>query len=192
MRGDIIADDGPRLATVIAAEHLVGGDIKPCRGVRAQDERGIPVPFVSIFAFDRFGPDLDRFFALFIITENIAILVSRIDYVGIAGFNGLPEAVTTQCGDPLEARHPFATGVPAWPAHAVVILCAAIDPVERFGIIDIDPVKLGDGQIGPEEIIFPGIVGFVNTPVAADDKMLGIIGIYPHGMIIHVACLVSY
>ncbi len=69
----------------------------------AQDERGVPVPFVGLFSFKRLRLDLGAFTAFLVVPEDVTILVSGIDYVGVARFDGLPEAVAAKCPYPFTA-----------------------------------------------------------------------------------------
>ena len=135
--------------------------------------------------------DVEPFARFFVVSVNVAVLVSRIDNVGIGGFDGLKKTVAAKGCNPFGGGYSLSARILRRPSEAVVILSASVNPIEGLGVVNTDAVKLCNGQISFEEEIFSRIEGFINTAVATDHKMFCVVRIDPHGMVVHMTVFVA-
>ncbi len=99
--------------------------------MRAQDQRGVPVPAVSKFAFVWLRTNVNRFLAFAVVANHASILRFRINNVGIYRVNLRPESITTTGYKPLVAGNPGAADGARRTAKAVVVLGTAIHIIKR-------------------------------------------------------------
>ena len=132
------------------------------------DQGGVPVPLVAILSFPWFGPDVDRLLAQAVVPYHVTILGFGIDDIGIFGVNLRPEAIAPVGHEPVVTEHATVAGIPGRASHAVVVLGPSINVIERFGVVDLYPVKLRYGKVGLEDIFFSSIEGLVDTAITTN------------------------
>ena len=79
----VAADRFPGVAAVVAAEELVGGEVEPGVGMRADDERRVPVPAQRRLPLARLRLDADALAGAPIVADQDAVLGFGVDGVGI-------------------------------------------------------------------------------------------------------------
>ena len=155
----------------------------------ADYQRGIPVPFISFFAFTGLRPDVYSLSAFTVITNHVSVLCFGIYDVRVGWINRCPETVTSVSDKPIIVHNTHTVCISRRATHTVVILGTAIHIIERFAVIHVHPVKLGNRQIALKMIILAAVPCFIDTAIAADHKVLIIFRVNPHGMVVHMAGL---
>ena len=84
-----------------------------------------------------------------------------------------PPPVTSQS----LVRMPTRFRVPRGNALRAVVLGAAIDMVERQGVVDGDAVELGDGDVVEVTPGFAVVIGLVEAAVVADEEVIRVSGV---------------
>src|SRR5207302_616355 len=100
-------------------------------------------------------------------THQAAVLHGGVDGVRIFRIGASVESITAVCDEAIGIGDADGVLGPRRTAEAEVILRAAVDVVERLGIIDRDIVKLRDRQVGLENPILAFVERFVDAAVTA-------------------------
>ena len=152
--------------------------------MRADLERRVPVEAARRLARGGFRLDV-HFFARFAIeADQPAVLRLGVDDVRITGINGAEKAVTAGGDEPVRVDDAIGGGGLRRAAKGEVVLRAAIDEVERFALVDRDPVKLRDrqvGHVGPADAAVPG---FVEAAIVAVEQVIGVGRVDPHDVVV--------
>ncbi len=187
----VVADDRPRIAAVVAAKDLVGGEVEPGVRVGTDEERGVPVPAVLGLALARLGLDGRRLAARAVEAGQIAVLGLGVDDVRVFRIDGRLEAVPGVGRDPVGVDDAVGARRPGRAAQAVVVLGPAVDVVERRVVVGRDLVELGHRQVGH---VLPGpaaVERLVDAAVVAVEAVIGVGGIDPEGVRVPVLALVA-
>ena len=191
LAGEIGADGEPGVAVVVAAEELVGSEVEPAVHMGGGHERGVPVPTVLRLACAGFGLYAGDLAACLVVAHQYAVLRLGINDVGVFGVNGRFETIAAVGHKPIGIDDAMAAARAGRPAEAEVVLCAAVDIVERLRIVHGHFVKLGHRQVGFEIPGFGSVECFVNAAVAAHQVVVRVFGVYPHGVVVHMFKLLA-
>ncbi len=72
------------------------------------------------------------------------------------------------------------------PAERAVVLRAAVDVVDRRGVVDVDVVELRHREVGEVPPQPPAIPALVQPAVAALEQVIGVVGIDPDEVVVDV------
>ncbi len=186
---EVRAHSGPRVAPVIRAVKPLRGKVEPGVEVGADHERRVPVPAVGGFARRLLGLDVHRFAARAVVADQTAVLPLAVDGVGVGGVDDGLIAVAADGDEPVLVGDARTVEGPGRPSEGVVVLGAAVDVVERLRVVDRDPVELGDRQVFEEAVGGAAIPGLVDAAVAADQQVVGVVGVDPQGVVVDVLLL---
>ncbi len=156
----------------------------------ADDERRIPVPAVRLTR-GRLGFDVDALAAFLVVPDQAAVLRLRVDDIRVFGIDSGLEAIPTPSDIPVIVYDALGARSSRRPSHAVVVLCSSVDIVERLGVVHGDTVELGHRKVGLELPATSFVVRFIDSAITADEKMLGVIGVDPQGMIVDMLTSVT-
>lgn len=154
--------------------------------MRAEVEGGVPVPTKGRSIRTFLGFDVDLFAGFTIVADEAAILGLGVDGIGIIGIDGGIEAIAEDGDEPVVVADAVDVIGLGGSTLGGVILGTAVDVVEGFGLIDGDFIELSEGKIFGEAVGLAAIEGFVETAVAANDEVIGVIGVDDHGVVIDV------
>src|SRR5512138_2672887 len=154
--------------------------------MNAEDQGGVPVPLVAVFALAGLGTDIHGFLAFPVIAYHATILRFGIHDVRVCRVDLRPEAIPAVGHKPVIGENTAAVRISRGTSHAVVVLRATVNVVEGKGVIHLDTVELGYREVRFELEFLSAVKGLINPAVATDKEVLCIVGIDPHGMIVHM------
>src|SRR5687767_11202864 len=99
--------------------------------MRADDERRIPVPAHARFAGCRLRLNIDLFARPAVESHKAAVLILRINDIGICWIHSGPESVTTECHKPVGVGNAVIVSGLGWTSQRLIVLCAAVYVIER-------------------------------------------------------------
>ena len=184
--GEIAAHSRPRVATVIRAEQNVRSVPETLRIMRADQQRGVPVKTQRRRALCRKRCNARARAGLAVEAHKAAILGFGVNNIRIARLNRLVEAIPARGYKPLRRANAAGALGAAWTTDAVVVLCPAVDVVKRLTVIDGDPVKLRNREVGFEYPSGATVEGFVNTAITARKHMPRVARINPECVVVDV------
>ena len=152
----------------------------------ADEQWGVPVPPVGLFAFLFDGFDRQILPAAAIKAHQSTVLALGINDIGIGGIYLRLEAIAGGGDVPVGIDDAIGRGVAAGSAQAQIVLCAAVHVVEGIIVVCRHLVELGHRQIGLEIPGFGVIKSLIDAPVAADQEVVGIVRIDPYAMVVDV------
>ncbi len=152
----------------------------------ADEQRRIPVPAVGLFAGAFDGLDGHPFAALAVVTLQPAVLRLGVDDVGVDGVHLGFKSVACLGDVPIAVDDAAVVDGSARAAQGEIVLRAAVHVVERRGIVHGYTVKLRNGQIGLEVPAAGVVPSFVEAPVTAEYQVLGVGGVDPSDVVVHV------
>ena len=130
------ADRLPGVAAVVAAEQLVGGEVEPGVGVRADDDGRVPVPAQRrARRLPRLRLDVELLAGLAVEAHQAAVLRLGVDDVGVFGVDLRLEAVAALGDEPVGVADAVAVDRPRGAAEADVVLGAAVTRCRRAGVV---------------------------------------------------------
>src|SRR6266702_4239730 len=103
--------------------------------MRADDERRIPVPAQGIFAASNLRLNTHALARAFVVTNNITVLQLSINCVRIFRIDLGPKAVSTLRNKPVAVDDAGSIARARRPAEGEIVLSAAVDVIERFGVV---------------------------------------------------------
>src|SRR6185312_10348256 len=184
--GEVAADLFPGVAAVVAAEDLVGRHVEAVVVEGADEEGRVPSPAEAVFARRRLRLDGDVFVGAQVDAAGAAGLGLGVNDVGVGGIHRVVEAVAAVGDAPVGAGQAIA-GVGARGASlVVVVLGAAVDVVERLGVVHRHVHVLAEREV---RLPFPrggAVPALVEAAVAADEVVIGVGGINPDDVVIDV------
>ncbi len=154
--------------------------------MRADENRGVPIPAHVVFAFAGHGADADALAGLAVVADEAALLARGVNNVGIVRIDAGLEAIAAIGDEPIGVGDAVGGAIARRAAQAVVILRAAIDVVEGRVVIDRDVVELGDGQIGFEMPVGGAVETFVDAAVIAHEVVVRVVRVNPQRVVIDV------
>ena len=185
--GQIARDRRPLVAAVFRAPHALRGKVQPRGLVRRDQDRRVPVEALRRIAGRRLRLDVRRLAGDEIDPGQVAALPLGVHDVRVARLRGRLVAIAAEHHFPVGRANTVHVIGARRTALGVVVLRAAVNRVERLGVIHGQLVVLGDRQIGH---IAPGgaqIVAFVNPAVAAHHDVIRVRGVEHDG--VHIAVL---
>ena len=192
LAGEVRADRPPGIAAIVAAEEDVGTIVEPGMQMRADDQRGVPVPAQGRLPLARLGPDVDQFPAAFVVAVQSAVLILRIKDVRIFRIDLSLKPVAAQGKEPFAVGDPIVGVGAGRPTERIIILGAAINIVERRVIVDADLIELGYRQIGFEGPGSAAVEALVDPAVAAGQEIVGVVRIDPQGVVVDVLVALTH
>ncbi len=154
--------------------------------MRAENQRRVPVPAQRRAILVFLGFDVDPLAGAAVVADEAAVLPLRVDDVGVGGIDHRVETVAEDGDEPVAVANAVHVGGARRAALRRIVLRASVDVVERRVVVHGDLVKLRDRQVRDVAVALASIPRFVEPAVAADDQVLGILGIDPERVVIHV------
>ena len=188
----VVADDRPTVAAIVGAEQSVGGEIQSPVIVRTEDQRRVPVPAIGLLARGLPRLDIRPLAAAPVEAHQAAVLPLAVDNVRIFRVNLRLVAVAANRDEPVFVRDTDAVARARRAAQCGVVLRAAIDVVERRGVVDADAVELRDRQVGLETPVLAAVKTLIHAAVTANEQVVGVARVDPERVIIHVAVLARH
>ena len=186
---EVIADCLPRIAAVIASEYLVGCEIEAFVVVRTDNQRSIPVPTVGGFVFSGLRLYGHALAALLVVAHQPPVLGLTVDDVLVFGINLRFEAIASIGNEPVGVHDAVLASGARRTALRVVVLGSTVNIVEGQRIVNGNLVELGDGKVRVVLPILGCVEGFVESAVATNEPMLGVLWIDPHAVVVDVLAL---
>ena len=184
--GQIIGNHFPRIAAVVGAPDPLRGVVDARRVVRADQDGRIPVEAVGRHVFPDLRLDVDDFAGSAVVAYQVALLPVGVDDVRVARLGGRLVAVAEQHHEPVGIAHARDVVGARWAALGVVVLGAAVDRVEGFGVVDRDLVELGHRQVVDEAPGIGVVEGLVQPAVGADQQIVRVVRPKSHCMVVDV------
>ncbi len=127
-----------------------------------------------------------------VVADQTAVLPLAVDDVRVrsGSIDGLV-AVAADGDEPVLVRDARAVERARRAAQRVVVLGAAVDVVEGLRVVDRHPVELGDRQVLEEALGRAAVEGLVDAAVAADEEVVGVVGVDPQGVVVDVLVLLA-
>ena len=154
--------------------------------MRADDQRGIPIPPGRIFSLSYLWLDGCDFPALPVVTDKHAILRNAVDDVRILGVDSRLEAVAAGDNEPIAVANPVDVVGARGAALSTVVLSAAVDVVEREAVVDSDSVELCDRQVGLVVVVLASVPGFIKPAVATEEQVIRAVREESHCVVVDV------
>src|SRR5688572_29629413 len=183
---ELSADELPRIAAIVAAEEFIGGEIESRARVWTDNEWRVPVPTIRTFAAARLRLNADAFAGAFIETNQAAVLKFSVDDVRVFGIDLRAKAIAAVCHEPVGVDDAGRAASARWTTKAEVVLRAAINVVERFGVVSCDVVKLRDREVLFEVPSCTAIPALINPTIGTNQIVIGVLGIDPDVVIVDV------
>jgi len=154
--------------------------------VRADDERRVPVPAEPRLPRVGLRLDVDGLPRSPVEAHQRAVLRLRVDDVRIIRVDDGLEAVPTGRDEPIGVDDAVDRPRPRRPSDREVVLRPAVHVVERRRVVEGDLVELRE-----REVLRPGpgrapVVRLVQAAVAPRDQVLGVAGVDPEDVVVHV------
>ena len=146
----------------------------------------VPVPAQRRLALVRLRLNAYHLPALLVKTHQAAVLILRIDDIGVRGINHRLKTIAENGNKPVAVGDAVNRGGTRGAAQGGVILRAAVDVIKREIVVGRDPVKLGNRQVGKKTPGGRAVKGFIQTAVRARAHMVAVFRVYPQGMMIHM------
>src|SRR5262245_1784227 len=181
------ADRLPGVAAVVAAEEFVGREVDARAGMRADEQRRIPVPAQGRLTLSRLRLDANALPGAAIVARQDAVLQFAVDGVGVFWIDARLEAIAAEKDKPVTVGDAVDAAIARRAADGVVVLGAAVDVVERCAFIHGDVIELRYWQVGDEPPVGGLVMALVDAAVAADEIVIGVVGVDPQAVIVHVA-----
>ncbi len=184
--GEVVADRRPAVAAVLAAEDALRREVEPGRLVGREDERAVPVPAERVVSRLLLRLDEDGLAALAVVPAEDAVLQGRVDDVGVVGVDAGVEAVAGPGDEPVVVGDAVRVEGARGAAEGVVVLGSAVDVVDGRRVVHVHPVELRHRQVGEEVPGGPAVEALVQAAVAADEVVVGVVGVDPDRVVVHV------
>ena len=188
---EIAADGTPGVAAVVAAEDALRREVEPRRAVRADDQRRVPIPAKTRLAYARLRLDVDLLPRELVVADEHAVLRLGVDDVRVLRIDDRLKAVAACRDVPVgvdDAVHRTRAGRTT---DRVVVLRAAVDVVERLRVVDPYLVELRERKVFEPRPRRAAVVRFVKTAVAPPDQVIGVGGVDPQDVVVHVLVLLT-
>src|ERR1039457_719022 len=182
---EIGAYGSPAIAAVVAAVQLLRAEVEPRVGMRADDERSVPVPAQGRVALGLLRLDGNALAGAPVEAHHGAVLHVGVDGVGVLGVDARVESIAA-VGDEaigVSERRVLRPGVAA---DAVVVLRAAIHLVERPILGNRDVIELSSGKVGLKHPGGGAVVAFIKAAIAAHQVVVVVLRVHPDVVVIHV------
>ena len=154
--------------------------------MRADEERRIPVPAQRRLVLARLRLNAHRLTGAAIVADQRPVLRFGVDGVRVLRIDARMKTVAALGHEPIGVADAVHAARSGGTAEGEVILGAAVHVIEGGGVIDGDIVELRDGQIREELPVGALVERFVDAAVAADEVVVGVVGIDPDFMIVHM------
>ena len=155
--------------------------------MRAHQDRCVPVEPLIIFIRARLRLDGDHLTCGYIDTRQVSLLPFDVDNVRIPGLGGGLMPVPVQNNSPIRVLDAVKIVRPGRSALRAAVLGAAIDVVERLGVVDGDLIKLAHGKISDVTPVLGLIEAFVEAAVITQHDIVWIAVLESHGVTVTVA-----
>ncbi len=130
--------------------------------------------------------DVDNLTASAIVSDQPAILPFAVDDVGIFGVDSRFKPIAAHRDKPMFVGNADAIDGADRPAQCAVVLRAAVDEVEGFGVVYCCFVKLCEREILHELPVVGAVKGDVHAAVTADDHVARVVGVDPQCVVVDV------
>jgi hypothetical protein len=184
--GEVAANGFPSITLIITAEDLVGREVDPLVGMRADEQGRIPVPAQRRFALARLRLNAHALAGAAIVANQHPVLRFRVNGIRVLGIDARLEAVAHLRDKPVGVCYAVRAAVANRPAHGGVVLRAAVNVIERRVLVHGHVIKLRNRQIALKLPVLGAVEAFIDAAVAADQIVVGIVRIDPQGVIVHV------
>ena len=158
--------------------------------MRGDDDRRIPVETLGRFARLRLGPDIDDLTGRAIEADQIALLPAGIGDVRIARLDIRLVTVTEEGDFPVGIADAVTAVRPRGTHLGIVVLGAAIDVVERLGVIQGNVVELGDRQVGNEAPGGVTVEGLIEPAIRPEQHVVFQRRVEADRVVVHVLSLI--
>ena len=184
VRGQVPADGTPGVPAIFAAPQALGREVEAARGVRADQDRGVPVPALRRISGLRLRLDLDGLLAPPVDPVQVPLLGHQIEDVRVRGIDLHPVSIGAHREIPVSVAHSLDVGGAGWSPQRSQVLRAAQDVEERLAVGEGDLVELRDGHVGE---VAPGlsfVEGLVESGVGAAQHVARVVRIEPEGVVV--------
>src|SRR5205823_2423191 len=150
------------------------------------DEGRVPVPADWFLVRLRLRLDVHSLARLQV--EALQVAVLRLGVYGrrVLRIGAALETVPARRDEPIGVGDAMLRPRSRRPAEGEVVLGAAVDVVKGERVVDVELVELGDREVGEELVVLAAIEALVQTTVATDEEVLGIVGIDPDDVVVDV------
>ena len=139
---EISTHRAPGIATIVAAEKLIGSDVDARMRMRTDEQRRIPIPAQRRLALSGLRLDEQFFRRLLVIAHQHAILRLAVNRVGIFRIHRRMEAIAPGHGVPIGIDNAMRAARARGAAPGEIVLRAAVHVIERGSVVHRDVVKL--------------------------------------------------
>ena len=171
--GEVGADRLPVVAAVVALEELASGEIEPLGVVRRHDEGRVPVPAHRV-SLPGAGADRRALPGLPVEADDRAVLRHGVDGVRVGRVDARLHAVRAADAAPVAGANAGLVASAGRAAHRAVVLRAAVDVVERGGVVHGDAIELRARERVEVPPGLAAVVRFVEPAVVARDQVQGV------------------
>src|SRR5262245_44280817 len=154
--------------------------------MRADDERRVPVPPKRIIIATGLRLNRDTLAGALVETGESAVLRLGVDRIRIFLIYLRAKTIASVGNKPIGIRDPGSAPCAGWTTKTEVVLRTAINVVERLRVVSRDVVEPCNWKVLFEIPGLAAIKTLINTAVAADEIVIGIVGIDPDVVIIDV------
>src|SRR5262249_14694314 len=124
-------------------------------------------------------------------SDEFAILQLCIYGIGILGIDDRLEPVAALGNEPVRVGDTRSADCPRGPAETEVILSPAVNIVEGPGVVHGDIVELCHRKVRPEGPGLGPVKALIDSAITTNQIVVGVVGIYPHGVVIDMLALPS-